>query len=174
MRARWLSLVLALAASATACTGGGKPAASAPPAAATSSTQLSTSTVVCPLGRGRCPNLALTPGEVSPLATTPAAVCAATAPGRDPRRQLTAVQEQTARQRYNVPAGVRVVEYDHFEAHWAGGRSTLANVWPQLNSTDKVRKDALENRLYRAVCSDPPTVSLETARAVMREFWAFM
>jgi len=128
--------------------------------------------VSCPLGRDRCPDPTLTPGEIESNATTPQAVCSPTAPGRDPRRQLTLTQEHADLKQYGIPTGTKIAEYDHLIAYWAGGRSTLRNVWPERDGTDKKKKDALEARLFRSVCIDR-TTTLLAARAVMLTFWAY-
>jgi len=172
----WLVLLLLLFTS-VACVPGSPPptttgsTTSHPPTSPVSPTTIPIAPI-CPLGRDRCPDPTLTPGEIESNATTPQAVCSPTAPARDPKRQLTLTQERAVLKQYGIPAGTKVAEYDHLIAYWAGGRSTLHNVWPERDGADKVKKDKLEGRLFRSVCIDH-TTSLLTARAVMLTFWAY-
>ena len=155
-----------------ACSPGGVTTVPDNPSTTSVSPSTTTTYVTCPLGRDRCPDPTLTPGEIESNATTPADVCSPTAPGRDSRRQLTLTQERADLKQYGIPAGTKIAEYDHLIAYWAGGRSTIRNVWPERDGADKKRKDLLENRLFRSVCIDH-TTTLLTARAVMLEFWAY-
>lgn len=127
----------------------------------------------CPLGAERCPNPGLTPGAVVPGGQTAANGCPPGAPARDPRRQLTVRQEAQDRAQYGLDPDSEVAEFDHLIAWWAGGRSSLENVWPMRNTADKKRKDLLEDRLFRKTCQTHPTMTLATARDEMQHFWKY-
>lgn len=120
----------------------------------------------CPMVVVECPRPWVTPGAVIP---TTAGVCQAS---YNPRRSLSTADKRKVLAAYGLPPNQHVSEFDHYVARWAGGRSDLSNVWPAVDPAQVRRKDALEEQLYQAVCHKK-TLSLATARARMREFWAW-
>jgi hypothetical protein len=117
----------------------------------------------CPAEAG-CPRPEVTPGTVVGSA---AGVCTT---GYNPRRELTAAAKRRVLARYGLGVNAYVAEWDHLVARWAGGTSTSGNVWPQTRPAAAQRKDALEYRLYVAVCQRR-MLPLTEARDRMRTFW---
>lgn len=107
-----------------------------------------------------------------PNAKTAADVCRPGSSGRDPQRQVSDSEWRVIAAEYRITVGAYVAEKDHLIAHWAGGASSVKNVWPMLDEADKRRKDGLEVYLYRAVCVDH-SMDLGTARYRMVHFWLF-
>jgi hypothetical protein len=134
----------------------------------------------CPLVLVDCPRPEVTPGAVIPSET---GLCTT---AYNPRRELTAAAKQRVLHAYGLPADAKVAEWDHLYPRWAGGTSTSSNVWPQVNPAEKKRKDALEQRLYLAVCKHDvrqvspaivkeacgrQAVDLQCARKMSKEYW---
>lgn len=125
------------------------------------------------------PDPKLTPGVLAldahgrPLSV--ATICS-TRWGKDARHVSEAMKQEVAR-RYGVRypairAGHRLTaaeraqrakwEMDHLWSRENGGADDVDNLWPQPID-DARKKDALENRLHRAVCAG--AITLDEARA---------
>jgi len=143
----------------------------------------------CPLDTVECPRPWVTPGAVIPSTK---GVCTT---AYNPRRELSDRDKVTLLIAYGmfkppeswgakpppgtpnqtlraIIAAAHVKEFDHLYPNWAGGRSDPSNVWPQVDAAQVARKDALETRLYHAVCTSK-TMSLAEARRRAARFWAY-
>lgn len=102
---------------------------------------------------------AVTPGGVT--AATKADVCT---PG-------WAQQKAKLLAAYHLPAGVKVVEWDHLVALELGGGNGVRQVWPMLDRAEVLRKDRLEDRLHAEVCAG--SLGLGVAQERSREYWLY-
>jgi hypothetical protein len=152
---RWRILLLAvLLAALVGCTGT-EDADSVPSAPTTTTVPLA-----------GLPNPELTPGVV--LTTRTADICT---PGwaSKHRKNLTAAEKARVLTAYGYPATIKVVEMDHLISLELGGGNGPRNIWPQLDRAAATRKDHLEGKLARLVCSGQlaPVVAQER----IRTFW---
>lgn len=111
------------------------------------------------------PNPLVTPGVVRPLSLQ--AVCH-TQWGKDRRHVTVAMKRQVA-----VLYGVKwedrhLYEFDHLVPRELGGADNVLNLWPEV-WVEAHRKDRLENRLKRLVCSGQ--MSLKVAQESIRTNW---
>lgn len=121
------------------------------------------------------PDPACTPGAVDPAvtaATLATTICKTgyTTTVRPPSSQ-TSKFKATALAAYGIAADPSV-ELDHLIPLELGGANSASNLWPESNRAGATAttnpKDALENRLNKAVCSGAMT--LETAWQVMLDW----
>jgi len=117
------------------------------------------------------PNLSLTPGVARGLSTS--TICS-TRWGHDRRHVTEAMKREVAR-RYGMrrssikAAGAgRCCEFDHLISRELGGADDVNNLWPQPWAEAR-QKDALENRLHRAVCTG--RLTLEAAQLGIATNW---
>ncbi len=111
-------------------------------------------------------NLSLTPGVTTRMSLKE--ICATTW-GTD-RRFVTVTMKKAIAASYGVPwSQYARYEFDHLIPRELGGADDIRNLWPQVWA-DAHRKDVEENRLHRAVCAPPPTISLAAAQAEMRHW----
>lgn len=111
---------------------------------------------------------AVTPGGVT--AATKTDVCT---PGwaQRHRRTLTKAQKAKLLAAYRLPAGVKVVEWDHLVPLELGGGNGVKQVWPMLDRAEVLRKDRLEDRLHAEVCAG--SLRLGVAQERSREYWLY-
>lgn len=116
------------------------------------------------------PDPAMTPGAVDPAATVEV-VCV---PGYSKAaRHVTAATKRRVYAAYGInPKRGGPYEVDHLISLALGGSNDPANLWPQSYVTtpwNARRKDALESRLHKMVCSG--RVSLREAQEAIAGDW---
>lgn len=107
-----------------------------------------------------------TPIDVRPL--TPAQICS-TKWGTDARHVTTAMKRQVFAAAHVPWTDRRFYIVDHRVPRELAGADVLANLWLQT-IVDAHTKDLDENRLHRAVCASPPTITLLDAQTRMRHW----
>ena len=133
-------------------------------------------------GAGRdpgLPNPALTPGATNPRvtqATIHSTICVAgySASVRPSESYTEALKYRQLDGGYNLhgDTSARDYEEDHLIPLEVGGNPTsVKNLWPEprLTTWGALRKDALENRMHRLVCSG--SLSLASAQHVFASNW---
>jgi hypothetical protein len=134
------------------------------------------------VGAGRDPGLpirSLTPGATNPRVTQAnihSTICVSgyTATIRPPESYTSSLKYRQLDHGYNLRGDTRASHYeeDHLVALEVGGNPTsVKNLWPEprLTTWGATKKDALENRMHRLVCSG--TVSLAVAQQVLEVNW---
>jgi len=156
----WLALIVGALALAGALLGlrGDDPK----PAVPTVTTVVTTTTVQS-VGQ---PRGDVTPGVV--LTSSAADVCTLGWAGKH-RHGLTAAQKATILKAYGYPAGQRVAEYDHLISLELGGGNSTLNIFPMVDRAEAQRKDLLEGKLNRLVCSGK--LGLPEAQDRIRTYW---
>ncbi len=133
-------------------------------------------------GAGRDPGLpirSVTPGATNPRVTQSnihSTICVSgyTATIRPPESFTEPLKYRQLDSGYNLRGDTRASHYeeDHLVPLEVGGNPTsVKNLWPEprLTTWGATRKDALENRMHRLVCSG--TVSLAVAQRVFEVDW---
>jgi hypothetical protein len=118
---------------------------------------------------GITPDAAKTPGVANPKITQ--AVACATKWGKD-RRHVTLTMNRNVAARYGVPEREwNDYEFDHLISRENGGADDELNLWPQprFGEWNAGKKDALENRLHKLLCSGE--LELEFVQHVLATDW---
>lgn len=119
------------------------------------------------------PDAACTPGVLNPDVTQRTIDATICRPGWTksirPPVSWTAPRKLAAMRAYGAHGSPSGYEYDHLVSLELGGApADTRNLWPEPHATSFV-KDAVENRLRRAVCAG--TMSLRHAQHVIRTDW---
>ena len=134
------------------------------------------------VGAGRDPGLpirSVTPGATNPRVTQSnihSTICVSgyTATIRPPESYTEPLKYRQLDSGYNLHGDTRAANYeeDHLVPLEVGGSpASVRNLWPEprLTPWGASRKDALENRMHRLVCSG--AVSLVVAQRVFERNW---
>jgi hypothetical protein len=112
------------------------------------------------------PDVVCTPGSLDDLSR--AEVCT---PKDHPA--LRAADRRAILDRYGLSSWAGADgELDHRVPVFLGGRTEPANVWPERGAIPNA-KDRLEVYVRARVCSDPPTMRVETARRIFLSDWRY-
>src|SRR5213593_2252795 len=110
----------------------------------------------------------VTPGVI--LATNKSDFCT---PGWSSahRKDLTAAEKRQLLKEYGLTSTTKVAEWDHLISLELGGGNGTKNIWPELDLTQKTRKDKLENQLHSQVCNGAMLPAV--AQDEIKNFWEF-
>ncbi len=87
------------------------------------------------------------------------------------RKDLTAAEKRQLLKEYGLTSTTKVAEWDHLISLELGGGNGTKNIWPELDLTQKTRKDKLENQLHSQVCNGAMLPAV--AQDEIKNFWEF-
>ena len=127
--------------------------------------QVSTTLAASPIS----PNSTLTPGAIIPEATK-SVICV---PGYTKTvRNVPARLKLQVFKEYNTNRKADRYEIDHLISLELGGSNEIKNLWPESYTTKPLnayKKDALENRLHKMICSGE--ITLKEAQDSIAKDW---
>lgn len=119
----------------------------------------------------------MTPGATNPAVTQDTIRQTVCVPGwsasvRPPASYTTSLKRAQLKALGYADQVLADYEEDHFDSLEIGGSPTSPlNLWPEPIASAR-KKDVEENALHKAVCANPPTLTLAAAQAKMREDWS--
>jgi hypothetical protein len=124
----------------------------------------------------QAPNPKITPGAVNPQATKDVICVSGYTAGVDANgnkvRNVSTAMKNKAFSLYGVDKTVDKFEVDHLISLELGGANDIKNLWPQSYTTqpwNAHKKDVLENKLHRLVCSGK--ITLKQAQRDIAKDW---